>query len=76
MTLNDLLSGKYYLTYPDGSYVGLDKSSGGYPYSTLQFYNIKFWNDLKEVNNYRRMFPRENFTLNQVVSVTTRELPS
>lgn len=52
----------YALRYPTGprrqneTFVGLDRPSGGYPYSTDLFHEIHLWNDAQEVDRYRSSF--------------------
>ncbi len=43
----------YVLKYPDGTYVALDPTSGGYPYPTKDWRSAKLWNDIDDANKYR-----------------------
>lgn len=45
--------------------VGLDAASGGYPYLTDRFSNIKIWETVEEAREYNRMFKNE-FTVRQI----------
>ena len=56
------------LKYPDGSYVGLDDASGGYPWKpgNLSPSLWKFWSTVEEAQKYSNCFPKENFKVTRL----------
>lgn len=45
-----------------GQYIGMDQTSGGYPYDT-EIEKALIWYDKDEAFDYKRMFPREHWSL-------------
>jgi hypothetical protein len=43
-------------------YIGMDYSSGGYPWEAEYLPSIKMWKTVKEAEEYRAIFKRETFT--------------
>lgn len=66
----DLFRYKWILRYPDGSFVGLDEDSGGYPYKARFPTQVQFWGSQDDAERYRSHFPRDNFSLHEVMSLT------
>ena len=62
------------MKYPDGSFVGIDDSSGGYPYKTSYPSGIKWWTNTKEAERYIQMFPDKGFKLYRVVHLVIQEV--
>jgi len=54
---------KYVMTYPDGKFVAVDTASG-YPYANDYYPMI--WFELKEVEEYQAMFPKEGFVIREM----------
>lgn len=54
----------YVLTKGD-KIVALDSASGGYPYLTKHFSQIKIWETVEEARDYNRMFKNE-YTVRQI----------
>lgn len=44
---------KYVMQYPDGTYVAVDKDSGGYPYPVKSWENAYQWNTVDDADRYR-----------------------
>ena len=51
----------YVLTYPNGEYVGIDTSSGGYPYPTTD--TPEFWYNYENVKRCQDCFHKKNFKI-------------
>jgi len=54
---------RFVLMAQDGSYVGVDESSGGYPWYPDSLFRAKFWSDKGEALKYAHTFKDEGWTL-------------
>lgn len=53
----------YILAYPDGSLVGLDDASGGYPWRPRHWAQIQKWRTPEEAERYMGVMNREGFVM-------------
>lgn len=58
-------NGIFVVCYPDGMFVAVDDSSGGYPYPTSNISYIKFFSSGSEAHRYSNIFLREKFTVHK-----------
>jgi hypothetical protein len=63
-------NGQWVLKYPDGTFVGVDVQSGGYPHRAHHPHNIHYFNDQDLAEDYRGHFPEEKFSLHEAMSLT------
>lgn len=61
----------YVLKYPNGKFVRIDYSSGGYPCET-DIDNAKIWRDIVEIVKYFNTNFRENFTIHELSFILNR----
>lgn len=55
-----------YVLTKDDKFVALDAASGGYPYLTKNFSQIKIWETVEEVRRYNEMFKSDGYTVRQI----------
>lgn len=63
----------FVLKYPDGSMVGVDPGSGGYPFAAFSPATIRFWRR-DEAEKYLKIFNKEGLTLHKIVEFSTKKV--
>lgn len=63
----EIWKGKYILLWTDGSPVGLDEHSGGYPFKVLfDPSSVRYFPNRKKAEEYRDKFPECGFSLHEI----------
>ena len=58
----------------EGLYVGIDDSSGGYPYTTNIPTSIYLWRSKEEALKYKSHFPKENWILKEFLGLSLKDV--
>lgn len=69
MTEVAIPAGFFVLKNPEGLWVDLDKSSGGYPYLVESVFRAHRWNTKREAVDYSRQFHDRKYNVVRIISV-------
>jgi hypothetical protein len=57
----------YVIKSENGKYIAIDTASGGYPYETERIQGANIWSSKEDAYDYKNKFPKENWTLHNLI---------